>query len=114
LQGKSALKAASAVNVRHILCEKHSRSTEALQKIKVGLLRPIIATVDLPSHQDGQPFNRVAQEYSEDKAKGVLHYCGILSSIYFRRSWWQSWLDGERKHGRTLPRRGICSYTIYG
>jgi len=74
----------------------------------------IITRVDLPSHQDGQPFNRVAQEYSEDKAKGVLHYCRILSAIHFRHSWWQSWLDGERKYGWTLPRRSICSYTIYG
>ncbi|KAF8884924.1 hypothetical protein CPB84DRAFT_1816919 [Gymnopilus junonius] len=49
---KGALKAATAVNVRHILCEKHSRATEALQKI-----------------QEGQSFNKVAQEYSEDKAK---------------------------------------------
>ncbi|KAK2461319.1 hypothetical protein APHAL10511_006846 [Amanita phalloides] len=49
--GKS-LKAATAVNVRHILCEKHSKATEALQKI-----------------QEGQAFNKVAQEYSEDKAK---------------------------------------------
>jgi len=46
------LKAATAVNVRHILCEKHSKATEALQKI-----------------QEGQAFNKVAQEYSEDKAK---------------------------------------------
>jgi NIMA-interacting peptidyl-prolyl cis-trans isomerase 4 len=51
-KGKGALKAAAAVNVRHILCEKHSRATEALQKI-----------------QEGQAFNKVAQEYSEDKAK---------------------------------------------
>ncbi|KAF4618683.1 hypothetical protein D9613_009939 [Agrocybe pediades] len=51
-KGKGALKAATAVNVRHILCEKHSRATEALQLI-----------------QAGQPFNKVAQEYSEDKAK---------------------------------------------
>ncbi|PPQ67760.1 hypothetical protein CVT24_002770 [Panaeolus cyanescens] len=51
-KGKGALKAATAVNVRHILCEKHSRATEALQKIK-----------------EGQSFNKVAQEYSEDKAK---------------------------------------------
>ncbi|KAG6873093.1 Peptidyl-prolyl cis-trans isomerase pin4 [Termitomyces sp. Mi166 len=50
--GKGALKAATAVNVRHILCEKHSKATEALQKI-----------------QEGQAFNKVAQEYSEDKAK---------------------------------------------
>ncbi|KAJ7485441.1 hypothetical protein FB451DRAFT_1082885, partial [Mycena latifolia] len=48
------LKAATAVNasVRHILCEKHSKATEALAKI-----------------QEGQAFNKVAQEYSEDKAK---------------------------------------------
>ncbi|KAI5887105.1 FKBP-like protein [Schizophyllum commune H4-8] len=46
------LKATTAVNVRHILCEKHSKATEALQKI-----------------QEGVAFNKVAQEYSEDKAK---------------------------------------------
>ncbi|KIJ99904.1 hypothetical protein K443DRAFT_132868 [Laccaria amethystina LaAM-08-1] len=51
-ESKSGLKAATAVNVRHILCEKHSKATEALQKI-----------------QEGQAFNKVAQEYSEDKAK---------------------------------------------
>ena len=50
--GSGKLKAATAVNVRHILCEKHSKATEALQKI-----------------QEGQSFNKVAQEYSEDKAK---------------------------------------------
>ncbi|KAK7047357.1 hypothetical protein VNI00_006588 [Paramarasmius palmivorus] len=49
------LKAATAVNVRHILCEKHSKATEALQKL-----------------QEGQSFNKVAQEYSEDKAKGQI------------------------------------------
>ncbi|KAJ6576759.1 FKBP-like protein [Mycena sp. CBHHK59/15] len=49
---KPGLKAATAVNVRHILCEKHSKASEALQKI-----------------QEGQAFNKVAQEYSEDKAK---------------------------------------------
>jgi len=31
-KGKGALKAATAVNVRHILCEKHGKATEALQK----------------------------------------------------------------------------------
>ncbi|KII84277.1 hypothetical protein PLICRDRAFT_146914 [Plicaturopsis crispa FD-325 SS-3] len=51
-KGKGALKAATAVNVRHILCEKHSKATEALQKIT-----------------EGQRFDKVAQEYSEDKAK---------------------------------------------
>ncbi|TRM63580.1 hypothetical protein BD626DRAFT_494729 [Schizophyllum amplum] len=51
-QKGKALKAATAVNVRHILCEKHSKATEALEKI-----------------QEGVSFNKVAQEYSEDKAK---------------------------------------------
>jgi hypothetical protein len=35
-QGKG-LKAATAVNVRHILCEKHSKTMEALQRIQVRL-----------------------------------------------------------------------------
>jgi NIMA-interacting peptidyl-prolyl cis-trans isomerase 4 len=34
-QGKGGLKAATAVNVRHILCEKHSKATEALERIQV-------------------------------------------------------------------------------
>ncbi|KAJ8473642.1 hypothetical protein ONZ51_g7737 [Trametes cubensis] len=46
------LKPATSVNVRHILCEKQSKALEALQKI-----------------QEGQRFDKVAQEYSEDKAK---------------------------------------------
>ncbi|KAG8853258.1 Peptidyl-prolyl cis-trans isomerase pin4 [Tulasnella sp. 330] len=49
---KGKLKAATSVNVRHILCEKHARATEALEKIQLG-----------------ESFNKVAQEYSEDKAK---------------------------------------------
>ncbi|KAF9234266.1 hypothetical protein BU15DRAFT_52867 [Melanogaster broomeanus] len=51
-KGKGGLKAATAINVRHILCEKHSKASEALEKI-----------------QGGQRFDKVAQECSEDKAK---------------------------------------------
>ncbi|KAF8649584.1 hypothetical protein AX16_005675 [Volvariella volvacea WC 439] len=51
-KAKGGLKPANAINVRHILCEKQSKALEALQKI-----------------QEGQPFNKVAQDYSEDKAK---------------------------------------------
>lgn len=50
--GPAKLKAANAINVRHILCEKHARATEALEKL-----------------QSGERFDKVAQEYSEDKAK---------------------------------------------
>ncbi|KZP24994.1 FKBP-like protein [Athelia psychrophila] len=51
-KGKTALKAATAVNVRHILCEKHSNILEAQRRI-----------------QEGERFDKVAQECSEDKAK---------------------------------------------
>ncbi|KAG8913414.1 Fe-S cluster-binding ribosome biosynthesis protein [Tulasnella sp. 417] len=50
--GSSKLKTANSVNVRHILCEKHSKAVEAMEKINEGVA-----------------FNKVAQEYSEDKAK---------------------------------------------
>ncbi|XP_053931554.1 peptidyl-prolyl cis-trans isomerase NIMA-interacting 4 [Cuculus canorus] len=42
----------SAVKVRHILCEKHSKAMEALEKLKSGLR-----------------FSEVASQYSEDKAR---------------------------------------------
>ncbi|KAL2920022.1 Peptidyl-prolyl cis-trans isomerase pin4 [Polyrhizophydium stewartii] len=49
---ETKLKAANSILVRHILCEKHSRALEALEKL-----------------QDGVSFDTVAREYSEDKAK---------------------------------------------
>ncbi|KAF8311857.1 FKBP-like protein [Clavulina sp. PMI_390] len=49
---KAKLKTATAVNVRHILCEKMGKATEAMEKIK-----------------SGERFDKVAQEFSEDKAK---------------------------------------------
>ncbi|KZT60960.1 FKBP-like protein [Calocera cornea HHB12733] len=50
--GKGELKPAQSVQVRHILCEKQSKALEALAKL-----------------QAGEKFNKVAEEYSEDKAK---------------------------------------------
>ncbi|KAI8647596.1 peptidyl-prolyl cis-trans isomerase NIMA-interacting 4-like protein [Parasitella parasitica] len=41
------------LKVRHILCEKHSKILEALDKIKKEKMR----------------FDKVAEKYSEDKAK---------------------------------------------
>ncbi|RMZ76923.1 hypothetical protein DV736_g6701, partial [Chaetothyriales sp. CBS 134916] len=41
-----------SINVRHILCEKHSKKEEALAKLR-----------------DGAKFDEVAREYSEDKAR---------------------------------------------
>ncbi|KAI9891357.1 MAG: Peptidyl-prolyl cis-trans isomerase pin4 [Vezdaea aestivalis] len=46
------LKAATSINSRHILCEKHSKKEEALTKL-----------------QDGAKFDEVAKEFSEDKAR---------------------------------------------
>ncbi|KAI4230571.1 MAG: hypothetical protein LQ349_006184 [Xanthoria aureola] len=47
-----ALKPATAINARHILCEKHSKKEEAVTKL-----------------QDGAKFDEVAREFSEDKAR---------------------------------------------
>ncbi|KAL8818764.1 MAG: hypothetical protein Q9223_002666 [Gallowayella weberi] len=47
-----ALKPATAINARHILCEKHSKKEEALTKLR-----------------EGGKFDDVAREFSEDKAR---------------------------------------------
>lgn len=49
---KTKLKPATSINVRHILCEKHSKKEEALEKIR-----------------NGAKFDEVAREMSEDKAR---------------------------------------------
>ncbi|MCJ1452248.1 Peptidyl-prolyl cis-trans isomerase pin4 [Mycoblastus sanguinarius] len=51
-EGGGKLKAATAINTRHILCEKHSKKEEALTKLR-----------------DGAKFDEVAREFSEDKAR---------------------------------------------
>jgi len=51
-EGGSKLKAAQSINVRHILCEKHSKKEEALAKLREGV-----------------KFDEVAREFSEDKAR---------------------------------------------
>ncbi|KAH0596236.1 hypothetical protein MHUMG1_06097 [Metarhizium humberi] len=48
-------KGAQAINVRHILCEKHAKKEEALAKLN-----------------DGVKFDEVARNYSEDKARQGL------------------------------------------
>ncbi|KAG8534096.1 Peptidyl-prolyl cis-trans isomerase pin4 [Bacidia gigantensis] len=50
--GGGKLKAANAINTRHILCEKHSNKEEALGKLR-----------------EGAKFDEVAREFSEDKAR---------------------------------------------
>ncbi|MCJ1412658.1 Peptidyl-prolyl cis-trans isomerase pin4 [Ptychographa xylographoides] len=50
--GGGKLKPATSINVRHILCEKHSKKEEALTKLR-----------------DGGKFDDVAREFSEDKAR---------------------------------------------
>ncbi|KAJ6223686.1 hypothetical protein RDWZM_002231 [Blomia tropicalis] len=42
----------NSIKVRHILCEKFSKATEAIEKLKSGM-----------------KFNVVAEQYSEDKAR---------------------------------------------
>ena len=52
--------------------------------------------------QEGVSFNKVAQEYSEDKAKGnsasVCMVCLCRITAFY--SWWQPRLDGARLYGR--------------
>ncbi|GLI81996.1 peptidyl-prolyl cis-trans isomerase pin4 [Penicillium ochrochloron] len=49
---KSKVKGAQSINVRHILCEKHARKEEAMEKLR-----------------NGTKFDEVAREFSEDKAR---------------------------------------------
>jgi len=51
-KGGGKQKGAQSINVRHILCEKMSKKDEALGKLK-----------------EGMAFNKVAETYSEDKAR---------------------------------------------
>ncbi|KAL8737364.1 MAG: hypothetical protein Q9181_001739 [Wetmoreana brouardii] len=46
------LKPATAINARHILCEKHSKKEDAVKKLT-----------------EGAKFDDVAREFSEDKAR---------------------------------------------
>lgn len=51
-KGTGKVKGAQSINVRHILCEKHSKKEEALAKLN-----------------SGSKFDDVAREFSEDKAR---------------------------------------------
>ena len=49
----------NAVKVRHILCEKHGKIMEAMEKLKSGMR-----------------FSEVATQYSEDKARQGVTWVG--------------------------------------
>ncbi|KAF8928799.1 hypothetical protein EDD21DRAFT_383956 [Dissophora ornata] len=51
-KGGKALKTANSIKVRHILCEKQSKALEAIEKLQAGIA-----------------FNKVAEAFSDDKAK---------------------------------------------
>ena len=58
-KGGKQQKGAQSINVRHILCEKHSKKEEAVAKLN-----------------SGTKFDEVAREFSEDKARqGKLILC---------------------------------------
>jgi NIMA-interacting peptidyl-prolyl cis-trans isomerase 4 len=56
-KSSSKLKPATSINVRHILCEKHSVKEEALKRIA-----------------DGEKFDDVARSLSEDKKRQGTPY----------------------------------------
>ncbi|KAI4226390.1 MAG: hypothetical protein L6R36_003198 [Xanthoria steineri] len=60
-----ALKPTTAINARHILCEKHSKKEEAVTKLK-----------------DGAKFDEVAREFSEDKARQGWKTRGALDAAF--------------------------------
>lgn len=51
-KGGGKAKGAQSINVRHILCEKHSKKEQAVEKLN-----------------NGTKFDDVAREFSEDKAR---------------------------------------------
>lgn len=63
--------------------------------------------------QEGQRFDKVAQEYSEDKAKGTLKpgFTFTKCSDTFCISWRKSWVDGSRFDGGTFSRPSSCGIT---
>ena len=63
-KGGSKQKGAQSINVRHILCEKHTKKEEALAKLNAG-----------------SKFDDVAKDFSEDKARqGDL--CLYFASVH--------------------------------
>lgn len=50
--GGGKQKGAQSINVRHILCEKHGKKEQAVEKLNAGV-----------------KFDEVAREFSEDKAR---------------------------------------------
>ena len=69
------LKPASKINVRHILCEKLTKADEALARIKASnsSSRSLFETTISPDVQNGERFDTVAKEMSEDKPRGSIH-----------------------------------------
>lgn len=76
--GKGKLKPATSINVRHILCEKHSKKEEALEKIR-----------------NGAKFDEVAREMSEDKAR--QGECAVLIAQVNGERWVWGWVWAARK-----------------
>jgi hypothetical protein len=67
------LKPATAINVRHILCEKHSKKEEAMEKLR-----------------NGAKFDEVAREMSEDKARQGTYYFERREEFPFQAPWLRS------------------------
>ncbi|KAF8637844.1 hypothetical protein AX17_002470 [Amanita inopinata Kibby_2008] len=96
------LKAATAINVRHVLCEKHSKATEALQKIQVSNKFQFVPN---PSSL------RLAQNCQTGRSI-VQQGCTRI----FRRqsqSWRKPWLDDTWKHGGRVPGCRVRTHTFH-
>lgn len=78
--GESKLKPATSINVRHILCEKHSKKEQALEKLREGV-----------------KFDEVAREFSEDKARQGMYPFHLVSW-----RWVVGWIFGG---GKSMPEK---------
>lgn len=91
------LKIANSLKLRHILCEKQSKSLEAVAKLNEGI-----------------SFDKVAMEYSEDKARaggslGWMNRSGMMGAfqevcfeIPISTSANPIWISIKTKHGYHL------------
>jgi parvulin-like peptidyl-prolyl isomerase len=78
---KGKLKPATSINVRHILCEKHSKKEEALEKLR-----------------NGAKFDEVAREMSEDKARqGEYIFVYSLQNSKLTITRWEFGMESERE-----------------
>jgi hypothetical protein len=94
--GPAKLKPATSINVRHILCEKHSKKEEALARLK-------------QEHK----FDDVAKDMSEDKARQGMWFLfyferGVVEGLEGDFLWDGCGFEGEGLFGEGAEAGFVC------